>query len=96
MESQRIKKGAIKDIARDSITFFNSDGLCEDTFPIYSQFADEIRENMRVGNTVLYMVQDNQLVALGLEEMVPFDLKILYELMPKDISCSKEPEGFSA
>jgi hypothetical protein len=96
MENQTIKKGMIKDISADRITFFNSDGLCEDTFPIYAWFANDIRENVHVGNTVLYVVQGDQLVTLGLEEMVPFDLKMLYELMPKDINCSKEEGGFSA
>ncbi len=88
MEGQKIKKGTIRKIDNDSITLLNTDGGCEDTFPIYAQFAQEIRENIKIGNDVFYVIEEDQLLALGLEELVPFDVKILYELMPKDNGCS--------
>ncbi len=96
MEEYKIKKGTIQKIDDDRITLLNSDGPCEDNFVIYSQFANEIRDNIEVGNIVIYVTEGDQLLALGLEETAPLDLKMLYEVMPRTIQCSNEPPSASA
>ncbi len=96
MEDYKIKKGSIQKIEDDRITLLNSDGQCEDNFVIYSQFANEIRDNTEVGNIVIYVTEGDQLLALGIEETAPLDLKMLYEVMPKNIQCSNEQVSANA
>ena len=93
MEEYRIKKGTVQKIDDEKLTLRNSDGNCEDLFTIYSEFADEIKGNINVGNDVIYVVEGENLLALGLEESAPSDLKMLYEVMPKTSSCSM-PQNF--
>ncbi len=93
MEEYKIKKGTVQKIEDDRLTLLNSDGNCEDRFAIYSEFANEIKGNIHVGNNVIYVVEGENLLALGLEESAPIDLKMLYEVMPKTNECST-PQNF--
>ncbi len=88
MELQKLKKGTIQKIEDDRITLLNLDGKCEDAFAIYPQFADEIRNNIGPTEPVFYVTEGDQLLGLGLEEAAPDDLKMLYDVMPKEKECS--------
>ncbi len=88
MELQKLKKGTIRKIEDDRITLFNMDGGCEDAFAIYPQFADEIRNNIELTEAVFYVTEGDQLLGIGLEEAAPDDLKMLYDVMPKEKECS--------
>ncbi len=88
MELQKLKKGTIRKIEDERITLFNLDGKCEDAFPIYPQFADEIRNNIELTEAVFYVTEGDQLLGIGLEEAAPDDLKMLYDVMPKEKECS--------
>lgn len=87
MEEAKLKKGKIQKVEDDRITLFNDDGDCEDTFAIYSEFANDIRSNIEVGEKVFYVSQGDQLLGLGLEEAAPPDLQMLYEISPKEKEC---------
>ncbi len=88
MDMPKLKKGTIRKVADDHITLFNMDGHCEDTFPVYPDFADQIRGNIKSAEAVFYVTEGNDLVGIGLEEAAPPELKKLYQSWPKEKECT--------
>jgi len=88
MQIQKLKKGNVRKIEDHWITLFNNDGQCEETFAINPEFAEEIRNNIERTEPIFYVIEGNELLGIGLEEFAPPDLKMLYEVMPKDNECA--------
>ncbi len=88
MENQKLKKGTIQKVEDDRITLFNVDGKCAESFPIYADFAAEMRKNIQPEEKIFYVIEGNELVGIGLESEAPEDLKTFYDMMPKEIECS--------
>lgn len=86
MKKSRLKKGRIEIIGEDKVTILNLDGQCRDILVIPPGEAKYIRDEIGVGEEVLYFIKGNKLVDLELERGVP-ELQELYEILPKKIAC---------
>jgi hypothetical protein len=86
MEKLQIKKGRIEIVGEDKVPILNLDGFCRDTLAITPGEAIYIKDEIGLGEEVLYSVKDGRLIQVGVESSVP-ELRDQYEALPKEIEC---------
>ena len=86
MRKSRLKRGRIEIIEEEKMTILNLDGQCRDTLLIPLGEAKFIRDEIGVGEEVLYFTQGSRLIQVEPERAIP-ELQELYEALPKETGC---------
>jgi hypothetical protein len=86
MRKSRLKRGRIEIIEEEKMMIQNLDGQCRDTLLIPLGEAQFIRDEIGVGEEVLYFTQGNKLIHIEPERAIP-ELQELYRVLPKEIEC---------
>jgi len=68
------------------MTILNLDGRCRDILFIPLGEEKYIRDEIGVGEVVLYFTEGNKLIHIEPERAIP-ELQDLYRVLPKEIEC---------
>jgi len=81
-----VKKGKIEFIEEERVMMLNLDGQCREMLAVSPEEASNIKDEIGLGEEVLYFTKGNKLVYIEPAE-INSELMDLYEILPKEKGC---------